>query len=306
MVRPGTASPHRAGGRVSPAAIGLPLGAALIYVLATLGIKRAIHAGASSREINFSVNLAMGLMMQAFWVLESASPVWWQPLVCGGLFFIGQCLTFEALSRGDVSVATPLMGTKILFIAIFAAIFFGVEGGWPWWTAIGLSTMAIALVTAHPGRRTGNPIGLTAVLAVSSAMAFGLTDLLLQVWCEPETMGRFLATMFTANLLCSLVWYIAEAPRKLVPATPALPWLAGSALLLASQVVMLAVALARFDDAAATNILYASRSLWSVVLAWWAGRWFGARDADAGAFVMGLRLAGAVLLLAAIVLIVSG
>ncbi|MDX2080880.1 MAG: EamA family transporter [Terrimicrobiaceae bacterium] len=291
---------------MSPAAIALPLSAAFIYVVATLVIKRAVANGASSREVNFSVNLAMGVVMQAFWMLESASPVWWQPLACGILFFSGQCLTFEALSRGDVSVATPLMGTKILFIALFAAVLFGVDAGWQWWTAIGLSTLAVGLITLHPGNRRGNNAGFTAILAVLSAMVFGLTDLLLQVWCEPETMGRFLATMFIVNAFCSSAWYFVEAPGKWLPVRAARPWLAGSALLLATQVVLLAIALSLFNDAAATNILYASRSLWSVVLAWWAGKWFGARDAEAGTMVMGLRLAGAVLLFASIVLIVAG
>lgn len=285
-------------------AIALPLAAGFVYVLATLLIKRSVAAGAGSRHVNVAANLAMGLLMQPLWLLGGESPAIWQPLACAAVFFTGQCLTFLALSHGDVSVATPLMGTKILFVSGLSVVLLGRQTSWDWWVAVALSTAAVILVTAHPGRRKSQAVGFTAVCAISSAFLFALADLLIQHWCEPETLNRFFALMFSGNAILSVLWFLGEGRKDMIPPRRSFGWLAGSASLLAIQVLFLAIALGIYNDATATNILYSSRSLWSVILAWTAGSWFAARDAEAGVRVMIFRLAGALLLFVAILLIV--
>lgn len=282
----------------------LPLAAALIYVSATLVIKRAVSLGAESKHVNVSTNVAMGLIMQPLWLFGGVTPTLWQPLLLGFLFFLGQCFTFIAISRGDVSVATPLMGTKILFVSGIAVLVFGVETSWDWWMAVLLSTAAVALITMNPGRLSRGSIARTAFFATLSAMIFGLVDILIQVWAEPENLPRFFGTMFTTTACFSAAWYLFGQRGFQLPSVGSRPWLALSAGLLSIQVLLLALSLGLFNDATATNILYSSRSFWSVVLAWSAGHWFSARDAEAGGRVMLLRLAGAVLLFASILLIV--
>jgi len=49
-------------------------------------------------------------------------------------------------------------------------------------------------------------------------------------------------------------------------------------------------------------VVYSARGLWSVVAVWVLGPWFGNRERDRGAAVFRARLAGAALLLGAIVL----
>jgi len=289
---------------VSPVAIFLPLAAALIYVVGTLFIKRAFAAGATAAHVNVSANLAMGLIMQPLWLFGGVWPVWWQPLCCAALFFIGQCLTFVAITRGDVSVATPLMGTKLLFVSGFNVWLFGFQPTIGWWTSVILSAVAIGLVTMTPGHGKHRAIGTTAAFAVSAAAFFGLADILIQQWCTRATLANFLALMFTANALFSLVWHFLSSSKNPFPPAPARKSLATSSALLATQVLLLALALGAFNNATATNILYSSRSIWSVVLAWMAGASFGARDAEAGHRVMAIRLCGAVLLCVAIFLIV--
>ena len=289
---------------MSPVAIFLPLAAALIYVVGTLFIKRAFAAGATAAHVNVSANLAMGLIMQPLWLFGGVWPVWWQPLCCAALFFIGQCLTFVAITRGDVSVATPLMGTKLLFVSGFNVWLFGFQPTIGWWTSVILSAVAIGLVTMTPGHGKHRAIGTTAAFAVSAAAFFGLADILIQQWCTRATLANFLALMFTANALFSLVWHFLSSSKNPFPPAPARKSLATSSALLATQVLLLALALGAFNNATATNILYSSRSIWSVVLAWMAGASFGARDAEAGHRVMAIRLCGAVLLCVAIFLIV--
>ena len=46
----------------------------------------------------------------------------WQPAVIEALYVVAQSLTMIALSRGDVSVATPVMGTKVVFVAVLVTL----------------------------------------------------------------------------------------------------------------------------------------------------------------------------------------
>jgi hypothetical protein len=61
-----------------------------------------------------------------------------------------------------------------------------------------------------------------------------------------------------------------------------------------------------FHDATAANVLYSSRGLWSVVAVWAIGHWFSNREQHLGAAVLRWRLAGALLMLVAVVLVVAG
>lgn len=285
-------------------AILLPLSAALIYVLGTLFVKKASAAGAGSRQVNIVVNCAMGLIMFPLWFLPSSSLGWWQPALCGLLFFGGQCLTFTALSRGDVSVATPLMGTKILFVSGFVLLLSGGETSLAWWAAVALACLSTFLITLQPDRHSRKHVAQTALFAVSSAVLFGLTDALIQTWCHTAIVSRFLAIMFSVNAAVSVAWYVAANPRDLIPPAACRPALLVSGSLFAVQVLLLGLALGIYNNAPMTNILYSSRSLWSVLLASSVGHWFGARDREAGRRVTALRLCGAGLLCLAIFLIV--
>jgi hypothetical protein len=67
--------------------------------------------------------------------------------------------------------------------------------------------------------------------------------------------------------------------------------------------VMLVTAIARFGDATAINIVYSSRGLWSVLAVWlFAGR-IGIGERGLGAATLRRRLAGATLMMVAIVLV---
>ena len=67
------------------------------------------------------------------------------------LFFAGQVFTLLALSTGDVSVATPVLGVKILLVALLTAVLIGDPIGARLWTAAALSTTAIALLNISRG-----------------------------------------------------------------------------------------------------------------------------------------------------------
>ena len=88
-----------------------------------------------------------------------------------------------------------------------------------------------------------------------------------------------------------------RAPRA------AWPWILAGTVFSATQAILITVTIAIWKDAAGANVLYATRGLWSIALVWWAGRWIRNVEREtAGGRRMAARLAGAVLILIAVVL----
>ena len=82
-------------------------------------------------------------------------------------------------------------------------------------------------------------------------------------------------------------------------------WVWISNFLLTSQALMMAIALAFFNDATNVNIVYGSRGLWGIVLVWMLGSKMGLQESSRRPGTMIWRLIGAILLTIAIVLAVA-
>jgi hypothetical protein len=81
-------------------------------------------------------------------------------------------------------------------------------------------------------------------------------------------------------------------------------WLLPGGLLLGLQASCIAYSIIAFQAATASNVLYNSRGVWSVLLVWVAGHWFGNVERGQGTRVMVRRLIASALILLAIVLVV--
>jgi hypothetical protein len=61
-----------------------------------------------------------------------------------------------------------------------------------------------------------------------------------------------------------------------------------------------------YGQATSANVLYSSRGLWSVVAVWGIGHWFTNREQHLGARVLVWRLVGAILMVAALMMVLVG
>ena len=290
-----------------PTHLLLPLASSFGYVAGVLLLKRCAAFGVGVWRTTFVSNVMMGLCLAPLWVLGGAAVpggVWWQPVLSGTLFFLGQIATFVALERGDVSVATPVLGLKIILVAFFSAVLLPDAVPLAWWVAAGLSTGAIVLLNRRPpGAAAGRSMAVSIGAAALAALAFAATDVLVQKWAPGWGIGRYLPVMFgwVAVLSVGLVPVFSAPLHKVERA--AWPWLGAGAVLLALQAAGMAVTLGVFGDATAANIVYSSRGLWSVLAVWWVGHWFYNEERHLGGAVLRMRLWGAGLMLAAIVLV---
>jgi drug/metabolite transporter (DMT)-like permease len=135
-----------------PLATILPLAAALGYTFAALMLKRATERGVGPWRVTFLTNWIAALVFAPWWFTGGAEVSWENTahaVACGGAFFTGQIFTFLALTRGDVSVATPVLGTKVLFVALFGVLLAGEKLTPTLWLAALITAVAAAPRTWH-------------------------------------------------------------------------------------------------------------------------------------------------------------
>ena len=127
----------------------------------------------------------------------------WQPALVAVFYLLGQLLNFLALQRGDVSVATPVMGLKILLVAVFTTLLLTSGVSAKLWVAAALSSLSIALLNWSGGARHHH-VGRTILYAGCSATMFAMFDVLVQKWSPAWGLGRFLPVMLAFVALFSI------------------------------------------------------------------------------------------------------
>jgi drug/metabolite transporter (DMT)-like permease len=284
----------------------MPLGAAVLYVAAALLIKRSTDFGVGPWRTLFVSNLIGAVLFQALLPFGGPFPwgLLWQPAVGGMLFLVAQLCNYLSLQRGDVSVATPVLGLKIVLVALFS-ILLHTQGVSPaLWAAAGLSSLGIALLNRTSG--THHHIGSTILYSFLTAAFYALSDVLIQKWLPHWGVGRYLpAQLGFVGLFSFAAIPFFPAPLRQIP-RPAWPWLLGGCVAISLQSLVFSLTIVLFHNATAANVLYGTRGLWSVVAVWAVGHWFSNREQHLGAAVLRWRLAGAVLMLLAVVLVMVG
>jgi drug/metabolite transporter (DMT)-like permease len=282
----------------------LPLLAAVVFALGSMVFKRAFVAGANVSHALVVTNGLLGVVFLPLLTIESRPIPWDQwhlPLATAVAFVAGHVLNVVALKIGDVSLATPLLGAKVLFVGLIGWAAFGIRLSAGQWAAAALATAGVVvmgLTDFHPGRR----LGVTTLLALGCAAAFALTDVMIQSWSTGFGPFNFLPLTFVALGLLSaalLPWFggvrSLRAPRK------AWGWILAATGLSGLQSILITGTIAVWQDAAGVNVVYATRGLWTVALVWFAGHWLQNTERHtAGGRVMSLRAAGAALLLLAV------
>lgn len=287
-----------------------PLASSFGFVLAMLFTKQATSRGASPWTGTFLANLWLALGWGViFATQEERLPLagWWQAGLIGAAFVVGQLLTYLAFSLGDVSVAAPVLGVKVIIVALLLALVVGEPVSGQVWigaflAATGVGVIQLGASSAARNRLTATRAVLTVVLAVLSATSFSLFDVGLQTWGRHWGADRFLPPMFVSTGLISLAFLPkCDSPWRLQQLGVLRPLLCGT-VVMALQSMSMAYALNHYGDATRINIIYALRGLWAVLFAWWLARQFGGAEAQLSPRIMLIRLTGAILLMLSILI----
>lgn len=286
----------------------MPLFSGVIYVVGAMLLKRAGDLGVDVWRTVRACNYAMAMLAVPLLFLGGTFPPvteWWQPAATACLFFLAQILSLLALKIGDVSVATPVLGVKIPLVALFTTLLLGQHISAGLWTAVILSSLAIALLNFSPSQ-PHHRVGATVLFASLAAMGYALFDVLVQKWAQTWSLGRFLPIVMGFVALYSLFLrpdLLQERPVRKLPGPHSDRWLIAGAICLSFQASVFVFCVAFFQQATVSNVMYSSRGLWSVLAVSWIGHWFDNRERHHSASVMGWRLAGAAFMMTAIFMV---
>jgi drug/metabolite transporter (DMT)-like permease len=282
----------------------LPLCSALGYPLAALMLKRATEGGTGPWRVSAITNWIAALAFAPWWLM-GGPPVTLdgalKAALAGALFFAGQILTFLALNRGDVSLTTPVMGTKVIFVAFLAVLFAGNTLSPMLWAAAFLTVAATVLLGGEI-RANRERVLPSVGWGFSAAFAYALTDVTQVKWVPEVGFGHFAPIMFATLGLLSfgLIPFFGKPLSEMRGSSAR--WAVGGALMLSLQATGIAYCIGMFHEVTLTNILYNTRGIWSVVLVWVIGHWFSNTESTIGNRAMLRRFAGAAILLAAVAL----
>ena len=106
--------------------------------------------------------------------------------------------TLLALNTGDVSVATPVLGLKILLVALLTSVLLGDPIGTRLWTAAALSSAAIALLNLSPGH-SHTRVRTTILLAALGATSYACFDVVVQKWSLAWERAAFCPSQWRAR-----------------------------------------------------------------------------------------------------------
>ena len=147
-----------------------PLIAALLYAFGALVLKRSSDLGVGLWRTTFVANLIVAGLFSFLWLL-GGPPVeivdLWQPGVIAMCLFIGQLAQFLALEKGDVSVAVPVFGLKVILVAFFTPLLIGEAVGVKLWIAAFLSVLGITFLNRKDAGQPPRHLLITCLLYTS-------------------------------------------------------------------------------------------------------------------------------------------
>lgn len=191
--------------------------------------------------------------------------VYWKPIVAESLFyFVGQAGLFTALRYTDASRVSPLLGVKVVILAILSSVLLGQMLTPVQWFAVVLAVSA-AFVLNHSGGSIPWRAGVGLLMAWAG---YSQSDFFIRVYIDQMApmapIKASLIGMYMSYLLCGLVgvamlpWYGSRNWRDWRDAAPfAYTWF------IAMLCFYGALAAAGLVLAA---ILQSTRSLWSLVI----------------------------------------
>src|SRR5262245_48828148 len=196
------------------ASLLMPFAASMIYVFGALFLKEATSRGAGLWRTAAVTNWICAALFAGLWFLGGQVPEsapWSQPAVVAGLWVAGQMFAFIALQRGDASVATPVMGIKVVLVAFGVTGLLGEKVPVPIWVAAALCSAGILFLSRGGSGQHAGKTGPAILFGALAAAAFALFDVLVQKWSPAWGAGRFLPVMmgFVAvfsTLLLPLGW----------------------------------------------------------------------------------------------------
>lgn len=129
----------------------------------------------------------------------------WPLLAAAGFYFLAQCFFFLTIKFAPASRISPLLGVKIIFLAVFATIFTGEELGFMQWLAVGLCLSAALVLSRSGSDKLPMRILLACLLTTCfyASSDIGIRRMLTAISAEPS-FGAATFALCLNYLLCAI------------------------------------------------------------------------------------------------------
>jgi len=286
----------------------LALVSAVAYSFGGLFNKQAMTDGCGlCRVTAFTIWTSALLLFPFAFLYSDPLPLnlWFQPLTAAVCFSSGSVFFILALRTGDLSIVAPVSGIKPVLNALLVSALLGISVPATTWIACILSGIAL-LILRTPNSTTPHSFLRTAVITLLAVFSFALCDTCFQHWAKGWGVLRFASITFSISAFASVSLIpFFSTPWKQMTRRAKTHVLAGSAFC-ATPGLCMGLALGRYGHAPEVNVVYSTRAIFSIGIVWLLGRHIGNIEHTAGRTVLLRRLAGALILLVAIVLILAG
>ena len=283
-----------------------PLIAAVLFAIGAAALKSSAKYRLGVWRTTFLCNVYIAVVYLPGLAFGTDSVPWhlcWQPPLVGLLYLTGQTSTVLALTRGDVSVAGPVLAMKILIVAVLTTIVLQQPiGASVWWAAL-LATFGVALLNLGGRPEDRRRALFTAALAILAASSFASFDILLQRFAPAWGSFRFFSVMLISSAMMSLAFIPGFQGRWRDIPKAAWPSVALGVGFLGTQSLVFGSTIALFGHATECNVVYASRGLFSVLMVLALRQRLNNDEAKLPKLVMRARLFGASLMTFAIFLL---
>ncbi|MBL4621544.1 MAG: DMT family transporter [Immundisolibacteraceae bacterium] len=236
-----------------------------IHGFSTVYSKRLYELAPHPSQVAFFCLFATGsmsLVIIPFVEFHDPSGHWFDILLVGSTFAAGHYAFVMANRYADASFVVPMMGLKVFFVALMAAIWLDETYGF--WVYVGASGAFVGIVFLNDGKLKGSPVALFLVLG--NCLLYALTDI-------------FLIRLFRAGFgsLEVMVYLFAGAALFMVPIALVVlrgrwqmtrPFAKGLALFGVAQGgggVLLMLTFALSQQAMMVNIIQSARGVFAVM-----------------------------------------
>ena len=231
----------------------------------------------------------------------------WFPLAClAACIILASWLLNHALQEGDASTVVPLMGLKIPLTALLAWVFLGETATARTWSAVACSALAVSLFGVGRQRRTEGGHGYRPVTAiyfvVLSCLLFGASDVIAKRALDGVTPLPLLlwSNVLWAPVAAAMLTRPCYRQYRVTPLDMVLLTMRG--VLVLGAVLGLYSAFRMAGRVILPNVIYGARGFFALVAGYILSKTLRLPMERQSGAVYALRLAGTILLAAAVFL----
>lgn len=253
-----------------------PIFAALCYTLGVIIIKYSSQTKAlSATSLLVINNLLSGLVFipQIFFATKLPElNIVWQPLLAGAFCALGNLTTFICAERGEVSLMTPIMGVKILFVLMFSAMMLHTHLPFSIMLAGALCCIAVFIMGWTKQSGSKGKLFFTIFLAIIACASYAICDVIMQK-CAPSFSTKAMLSLTTMPITLSIIPFIPKFFKE-VKSTNATAISIGmlSATFLVGESYLMFISITGKVGAALCNILFNTRGVIAIILVYILGR----------------------------------